>query len=441
MSRNGARLSVLGVALLLITGCGGSSGGGAGSGGSGGGNGGGTGGGSGDQATTITFSLISGTPAEVAVKVGSGNYTAENLTSGKLTISVPSGTTTYSVAYLCPPFQQEVNDTLELEFIQFESVQDGTTVNGQCPGQVNSTAPPMGNLTGTLDASAFLAPLIMDIAISAPGYTPVAQGKPASNSFQASGPVGPDRVTIGLYDSSDGSLLAIKNFNNQAVPGVLNGGNTVTFGSSDATTMQPVTFVNLPTGFSTPSTTALAAVGGNFTLSMSPGTTAQYPQFPAGVMQSGDYYSFEASSSLTSGAQTSTVGSFLYPTSGGPVTLSFPAPWSTAGPAPASRPTFIFDYTGYAGKSGVLAEGSFTWTPTSGPQDEILATATQNYLGSATSLAVPDLSGVNGFVTPPASGTSILWTELIFQGTFPSTSSPAGGAETYVNTAGTYTVP
>lgn len=352
MSHNGLRWSVLGLALLLITGCGGSSGG-AGSGGSGGGNGGGNGGGSGDQATTITFGFISGTPTQVAVKVGSGNYTLENPTSNKLTISVPSGTATYSVAFLCPPFQQEVNDTLELEFIQFESVQDGTTVNGQCPGQVNSTAPPMGNLTGTLDASAFLAPLTIDIAISAPGYTPVAQGMPASNSFQASGPVGADRVTIGLSDSSDGSLLAIKNFNNQTVPGVLNGGNTVTFGSTDATTMQPVTFMNLPTGFSAPSTTAIAVVGGFFTLSTSPGTITQYPQFSAGVMQSGDYYSFQASSSLTSGAQTSTVGSFLYPTSGGPVTLSFPAPWSTAGPAPASRPTFTFDYTGYAGKSGV----------------------------------------------------------------------------------------
>lgn len=109
MSHNGLRLSVLGMALLLIAGCGGGSntgsntgGSGGGAPGSGGGGGGGNGGGSGDQATTITFGFISGTPTQVAVKVGSGNYTAENLTSGKLTISVPSGTTTYSVAYPLP---------------------------------------------------------------------------------------------------------------------------------------------------------------------------------------------------------------------------------------------------------------------------------------------------------------------------------------------------
>jgi hypothetical protein len=442
MSHNGLRLSVLGVALLLIAGCGGGSNAGSNSGGSGGGTGGsgGSGGGSGDQPTTVTFSFISGTPTLVAVKVGSGNYTLENPTSNKLTISVPSGTTTYSVAYLCPPFQQEPNDMLELEFIQFESIQDGTAVDGICPGQVNGTTPTMGNLTGTMDASAFPTAASAEFYVSTPSYgqatsVPLIQGQPAGGSFLVSAPTESDRVLMGLYDSSYSNLLAMKNFNNQTVPGTLNGG-TVTFSSADATTLQPITFANLPNGYGTPNTNV--SVNGAFTLESAAAT--QYPQLPAGVLQSGDYYAFRSSSSPSSGP--STVGSFLYPTSGGPVTLSFPAPWSTAGPAPASLPTFVFDYTGYAGKSGVLSEGSYTWTRSNGNQDEILVSATQNYLGNATSLSVPDLSGVSGFLTPPPSGTTnVAWFEYIYQGTFPSTSSPAGGSETYVSSYGSYTMP
>jgi hypothetical protein len=123
------------------------------------------------------------------------------------------------------------------------------------------------------------------------------------------------------------------------------------------------------------------------------------------------------------------------------VTVSLPVPWTTTGPAPASLPTFKFDYTGYAGKTGVFNEGNFTWTPVSGPQYEVLVEATQNYLGSSTSLAVPDLSGVSGFLTPPGSGTSVAWFETQFQSTFPSTPSLAGGAETAVQTVGSYLVP
>ena len=203
------------------------------------------------------------------------------------------------------------------------------------------------------------------------------------------------------------------------------------------TTPQPITFTNLPNGYGTPNTHVFA-VNGVFTRGS--GVLTQYPQLPAGVLQSGDDYTFQSSASPSSGP--STVGSFLYPTSGGPVTLSFPAPWSTAGPTPASLPTFTFDYTGYAGKSGVFSEGNYSWTPANGNQNEILVSATQNYLGSATSLSVPDLSGVGGFLTPPPSGTNnVFWSEEIFQGTFPSTSSPAGGSETYVSSDGTYTVP
>jgi hypothetical protein len=450
MSHQGARLAVLGVALLLIAGCGGGSnagsnsgGSGGGTGGSGGGNGGGNGSGSGDQATTVTFGFTGYTPTLVAVKVGSGNYTAQNLSSGKLTISIPSGTTTYSVAYLCPLVQNDNGTTNQTEFIQFESVQDGTTLNalnGQCFGPVNGTAS-TGNLTGTVDASAFPTAASMAVTASSPDglqYTPLLP----VGSFQLSATTGSDRVLVGLYDSSSyPNLLAIKNFDSQIVPGTLNGGNTVTFSSSDATTSQPLTFVNLPTSNVTPFTD-VRAIGDSIPLTS--GLITQYQQLPAGILQSGDYYTFSSSTGTYSDLTgiDDTVGSVLYRTSGGPVTFSFPAPWTTAtAPVPASLPTFTFGYTGYVGQSGVSDEGGCSWSPTNNLGNEINVIATQNYLGNATTLTVPDLSAVSGFLAPPGSGTSVSWLEGVSQGTFPSTSTLAGGTETFVEASGNFTVP
>ncbi len=396
MFRTSACVSVVGVVLLMIQGCGGGGlSAGSSSGGTGGGNG-GNGGGPQDQPTTINFSFVGSNPTLAAVKIASGNYTAEAITSGQLTITVPSGATTYSVAYLCPLYQSS-NITLAQEHVQFQSVQDGTTINGFCPGPAGGTVPALGPLTGTVDATAFPTASIMEVDVAAGDYGEIAEGLPFNGgSFQMVGPTGSDRVLVGLYDYGYNNLLAIKNFNNQTVPGALNGGNTVTFSPSDATTPEPITFTNIPAGFATAST-YVSAVNGSFALAS--GAISQYSQVPAGVMQSGDYYIFQSSSSLTPGSQSFMVGSDLYPTTGGPVTISFPAPWSTAGPAPASLPTFPFDYTGYEGKSGIPANANFTWTPSSGNQDGILVSATQSYLGTATSLTVPDLSGVSGFLT------------------------------------------
>jgi hypothetical protein len=435
MSYNGARLSALGVALLLVAGCGGGSntgsnsgGSGGGTGGSGGGNGGGNGGGSGDQPTTVTFTFISGAPTQLAVKVGSGNYTAATLTSNKLTISIPSGTTTYSIAYLCPPAPN--SNSFEQENIQFDSIEDGTTASGACFAPSNDT-PAMGDLTGTVNANAFPAAAGMQVAILSPsGYQQIGLEQPLG-SFDVSGPSGSDRVLIGLYDSSTVNLLAIKNFSSQAVPGTL---NTVTFSLSDAPTPQPITFANLPNGFSTPYGTVFAV---HNLMILAFGPLSQYPQLPAGVLQDGDYYSIGVTSSPSSASRNpSVIGTVQYPTGGGPVTLTFPAPWSTAGPTVASLPTFNYDYTGFAGKSNLYVVSSITWTASNGHPESVQVSATQGYLGSANTLAIPDLSGVGGFLTPPTSGTTVSWSEEIHQSTFAFTDSPANGASNYVTNQG-----
>jgi hypothetical protein len=76
------RLSLLASVLVVVAGCGGS--------------GGNTGGGGGGQAPTlVTFTISGSTPTAVATQVGSGAFTAATLTSGKMTLSLPDGTTNF----------------------------------------------------------------------------------------------------------------------------------------------------------------------------------------------------------------------------------------------------------------------------------------------------------------------------------------------------------
>lgn len=436
MSLGAVRLSLLGVALALIAGCGGGSGmsGGGGNGGSGGGGNGG-GGGSSDTAVVIQFSDPA--PTLVAAKIGSGSYAAETLAAGKISITVPSGTTTYSVAYLCPPRISD-NVTIGVEELQFESVLDGTTVNLGCPQQ----AGPQDTLTGTIDASAF--PAAESMIISTRSSTSAGEGLvvPAGGAFQVSGPTGTDRALVALYDSDQinfsANLIAIKNFDNQAVPGALNAGNPVVFGAGDAAIQAPITFANIPTGFS--ATPRVWVWLDDELIPITSGVVSQYAQLPAGMMKTGDYYSFLATSS--SGSQTTeTVGAEAYPTAGGPVSLSFPAPWSSSGPSAAALPTFKLDYTGFAGDAKAYAQAQLDWASGADAGGNLQITATQNYLSSTTSITVPDLSGVNGFLAPPARGTIVGWMEIFVNPVLPLKTSPAGGTDNYAMVQGNYSVP
>src|SRR5690348_6349295 len=91
MSSDFIRISGLGLLFIGLAGCGG----GSVSGGDGGG------GGGGGNPTAVTFKINGGTPTAVAAKIGSGPFTAQTLTSGSLSLSIPSGTTTFALAVSC----------------------------------------------------------------------------------------------------------------------------------------------------------------------------------------------------------------------------------------------------------------------------------------------------------------------------------------------------
>jgi len=68
--------------------------------------------------------------------------------------------------------------------------------------------------------------------------------------------------------------------------------------------------------------------------------------------------------------------------------------------------------------------------------------ATANYQGGSTTIAMPDLSGLAGFLTAPASGTQVVWAAAITRanvGAFqPLTVNMSAST---VETVGVYTVP
>ena len=114
--------------LALLTGCGGSSG---------------TSLTTGGNPQTVAFTFIGGTPTAAAVQTGTNTFSAATLQSNALSVSVPSGTTDYSVAYVCP-----VSNGVTSEFAIQASTKDGSAFTLSCYGQN------MGSASGSANAVA-----------------------------------------------------------------------------------------------------------------------------------------------------------------------------------------------------------------------------------------------------------------------------------------------
>jgi hypothetical protein len=431
------RVSILGGALLLIAGCGGSSGGGSGSGGSGGGN-----------PTTVTFTFTGATPSAVATKIGTGSFTTAAVSSGKLTLSLPSGTSNFGVAYVCAPVSSSTTSPLAEEWVVEASTLDGTSFAG-CPGGALATVT-TGTLTGSVDASAISGANFLNIyAENAQNPTGFPDFEPllsSTGNFSFAAPEGTDRVMVAAYSSGTSgnleplNLVAAKNFSSQTVPGSLNGVNTVVLGSADQTTTEPLTYQNVPLGYAAPTTLVDYQIG-NIGISIAGAATTEYPALPVGAMESGDSYFFWAhAASISNPSQETQVTTTL--ASAGPVSIAFPPAWPYAGPAPAAQPSFDLSYSGYTGMTGVFDAVEMNWSPTPSTVNVVLLTATWNYLNGSTTVSIPDLSSLTGFLPPPASGTQVGWSAQISQGRFPSLQQPSSNATiTTLSNTGTYTVP
>jgi hypothetical protein len=411
------------------------------------------GGGPVNDSTTVTFTITGGTPTALATKVGSGSFATTTPVNGKVTLSLPAGTTTFAVAYVCPPVSLTTNPQFQETF---ESVVEASTLDGSTFSQTCPTAPATGTdgfttgtLTGTVDASAIPGASFLNIdALNGTAETTVFIGTP-SGSFSFAAPTGTDNVQVLAYNSvligfeQTMSLAGAKVLTGQTVPGALNGGSTVVLGAADQTTLQPITYNNLPAGYSAPTTfvSYLNGTGGGMLIANA--ATSQYPLLPAGALTSGGFYSF-VSDAIKPGATNSTEETLVATTtsSAGPESITFPPEWSYAGPVAAAWPSFDLSYTGFSGKTGVLAEGLTNWSPTLNSQSLVEVSATGNFLNGSPTLAVPDLTGLTGFLPAPPSGKLVSWSASILQGDFPFLKpTTPNGTYSAVSNFGIFTTP
>jgi hypothetical protein len=479
------RISVLASAALLISGCGGSSGNT------------GRGGGGGGTPTTVTFTFTGAMPTTVAARIGSGAFAAAALTSGSLSLQIPAGTTNFAVAFLCPPETfyvggvgissdfvasaprlrhhpiagvgsrkaQDITDGFYIsttEEVFAASTLDGTSFTTTCSSSTENTASNLGSATGEFDPSALGEFVQLDtVGINeSSGVSSYAQditgvGGVSTKGFSSGFPVGNDRVILVVSAvGPNGSLYAVKSLNDQVVPGELNNGEPIVFNTSDVVTYQPITYKNLPAGCTTAATQAYFVPSGTQNQITIGGINGQYPVAPASALEQGDSYFIQSDTGLCNTA------AFVSMTtsSGGPIAISFPAPWSYAGPTAGALPTFPnLDYSGFSGTGTQAVELGTFWSSPSGDVSGYDLVATRNSMGGVSSLAFPDLSIVPGFLALPPSGQEVDWGAALVQSTYGiqpvaangaaiSAGSAAGpvtgsGTVSSVGSAGSYIVP
>ena len=424
-----AILALSAATLLSLAGCGGS---------------GGTfscglcGGGGGGNPTTITISFSGTAPTAVATQIGSGSYTAATLASGKLTVSVPSGTTNYAVAYACPPVSLGIPPNQQYSVHVWEAaLSDGTAFSQTCANSNASAS--NATLTGSVDATAIAGANQVDLL--AFNSTTAATGAVSSNSgsFSFSAPAGADRVEALAYDSLF-HLLAAKDLGSQSAPGPVNSGSPITFASADQVSAEPITYSQVPTGFLQPNTYASILLGTSAAASLSSGSVTQYPALPAGALENGDAYSLISIASST-GSPSSSVSVFQTFTTAQPVSVTFPAPFTPAVPAPAAWPTFSIQYSGFS--SGSISDAAlYTWTVLPASSYQLEVTSTAAHQATSTTVAIPNLSTLSGFPAAPASGTTVNWFEAVLQSSYPpGLGVPLTATITQVGGGGSYIVP
>ncbi|MGD0830770.1 MAG: hypothetical protein ABR907_07495 [Terracidiphilus sp.] len=393
----------------------------------------------------MTYTFTGAMPTAVATRIGTGAFTQATVASGKVSISVPSGTSNYSIAWVCPPISRPdlpVND----ENVIHASVKDGTSFSWYCDD--NGSNETSGTATLQVDASAISG------GASVTATDGVGDNQASIAQIWSSGTLNlSGQMITGTYDvfvtvnDANFNILAVKILRDQTIPGTLNGGSPVVFTASDETTTQTLTVSNIPSGFS-PSDTFIAyetAELGNALSLNSPflAQPNQYTAFPSSTIQSGDYYWFDAGAN---GVGNEYVGVHMDMSSNNPPAVTLPAPWAYTGPSPAVLPTFNIDYSKFSGMADVVLQADIEWgngTKTVNeiyPAYSIQISATANYLNGATSITVPDLSGLAGFIAPAPSGANVIWFANTEQG-FPLLSSPTNGTMSIVEDAGLYIEP
>jgi hypothetical protein len=337
-------------------------------------------------------------------------------------------------------------DLWTIQYVYEASTIDGTSFSQDCL-VLPSTTGTTGTLTGSIDASGVSGADFVNVDTENGVSLWIDQLITLNERISFSVPAVTDRVAVLAYSDAF-SLVAAKDFSSQTVPGALNGGDTIVFGAADQVTAEPLTYSGVPSGYGAPVTGVnYQLAGGGDPISVAQAATTGYPALPAGAVENGDYYSFWTTSRSISNSNQMTQVMTTF-TSAGPVSISFPPAWSYAGPTPAASPSFDLTYSGFSGPAGMHDGVGINWpggtppTPSTITHNEVEVIATGNYLNGSTTVAIPDLSAVTGFLSPPVSGTQVGWSADISQGNFPSLQpTPSNATITTVSIGGIYTVP
>jgi hypothetical protein len=385
---------------------------------------------------TVAVTFLAPMPVAVAEQIGAGNWTSASLPgSGVLTVGLPSGTTRYGIAFLCT--RTASGSPVNNEWIIEADLRDGSAYSLQMCNPNSPVTPTTGNISGSVDATAISGTFSLDIFLQGSGAI---FENATTASFNTTVPTGTADLYAVAYDNT-ATILAMKILRSQTVPGTANGGNTITLTASDAVTLQPISVVNAPSGgFSAPQTNpppAYVSAHGGFQVGIGFVDSTKYAVVSAADAQSGDYYTFNA----TSGTASQIVSTQQFQTTNGPVTLTLPAPWSPVSPAPAAFPTFTFDYTGFSGQAVVVDSAGILW---GAGFNAIGIYSTANHQNGATALSIPDLTSIPGFSAIVPSGT-INWGATTWGGTtqpyLNSVAPPIPQTLSSVVGLGSYTIP
>jgi hypothetical protein len=393
-------------ALIMLSACGGGNGGSSSSGGSSGGNNPPP-----PANTNIVYTFSGGNPTAIATQIGTGSWTAGTApTNNQFTVSIPSGTTNYGLAYFCPGISGQFSNQ---EIVVEAAVSDGAAFTVGC----NPSASSLGS------ARVLVSVPNIGFGLMNALYIDGAQGTSTDASFgqimatipfTLNAPIGTGDVAVLGADSFN--ALALRIFRNQTVPGDVNGGVRVTFDSTDAIGWQSYVVHDAPSGWTTGiSSTYVTAEGTAIFLLGSNGT--QYPIAPASQVQSGDFYQLWAAAGQEN-QQGQSQEVFQYVNSASPLAnFKLPPPLTYNAPAAAAWPSFTVSYSGFSGVTASDTNVYIQWSPTEGTYDYVSVTATSAFLNGATTLAIPDLSSLTGFLQAP-SGKEVEWSEEVTGGDY-----------------------
>lgn len=384
--------------------------------------------------STVTVTFTNGTPTAAAVQMGSGAFTAATIQNNQTSFTLPTGTTSYTLAFVCPP-EGPPGFQITNEFVVEATLADGTTYSVSC-----QNPPPLASATGMVDATAI--PGAAKVIVGGKGGFGTTLSA-ISGSFNVNLPVGTNDFAVVAEDASN-NVLAVKILRSQSVPGAINGGNTIALGASDEVVQEPVTVNNTPAGF-IPAVLFVefrTANGSVIGLQVSAGST--YRAMPAAAVQAGDSYFIDCSTD-DSATKDFVVGVNEIINSAGPLTINLPAEWSNAvSPAPSAFPAFTLNYTGFPAGSNLALEATIAWNTSTTSADFITVDATSAFQNGSTSLTIPNLSSLPGFLPVAPSGATIDWNVVIANAQTPLSFLPsvlANGTGPLVESRGSYVVP